>query len=213
MRLFVALLPPPAAAGELATALRAVRRGGDDPSRRWTDPAGWHLTLAFLGEVPDPLRPGLDAELGRAARDHGPYGLRLAGAGRFGERALWVGAEGDLAGVGGLAASVRDAARRAGAPADEEYGFEPHLTVALAPGIRRTAGPGPAATGPAGLGPLADALAGFRGTPWTADTLSLVRSLPPPPGPPGGRPSYTTVASWGLGRGSGPGGGGGGAGG
>ncbi|MFC4033612.1 RNA 2',3'-cyclic phosphodiesterase [Streptomyces polygonati] len=204
MRLFVALLPPPAAAGELAGALHAVRRRDDASALRWTQPGGWHFTLAFLGEVPDGVRPGLDERLGRAARRHGPHTLRLSGAGRFGERALWVGAEGDLAGVAGLADSVRAAGRRAGAPADEGHGFQPHLTVARSPGVRRTAGTeAAAASGPPRLGPLAEALAGFRGSPWTADTLSLVSSVPPRSGVPGEQPRYETVRAWPLGRGSG----------
>ncbi|MYS19258.1 2'-5' RNA ligase, partial [Streptomyces sp. DvalAA-14] len=139
MRLFVALLPPPAAAGELAGALDAVRRLDGASALRWTDRSGWHFTLAFLGEVPDSVRSDLDERLGRAAHRHGPHAMRLSGAGRFGERALWIGADGDLTGVGRLADSVRAAARRAGAPADEAHGFQPHLTVARNGGARRGA--------------------------------------------------------------------------
>jgi 2'-5' RNA ligase len=187
MRLFVALMPPPAAACELAAALRPVRSLPGSSGLRWTAPESWHFTLAFLGEVPDDVRPGLDVRLARAARRHAPGELRLAGGGRFGDRALWTGAQGDLAALGRLADSVRAAARRAGAPPAEEHGFRAHLTLARSPRAC-----------PVDLRPFADALAGFRGSAWPADTLSLVRSTPPRSGVPGEQPHYDTVASWPL---------------
>jgi RNA 2',3'-cyclic 3'-phosphodiesterase len=190
MRLFVALLPAPAAAAELAAALAPLHALPHAGRLRWTEPEGWHFTLAFLGEVPDTVRPELEERLGRAARRHGPYAMRLAGGGRFGDRALWTGAECDLADLARLADSVRAVARRAGAPADEEHGFTPHLTLARTP-----------RTGHVALRPFADALAGFRGAPWTAGTLSLVASIPPAPGVPGAQPHYEPVAGWRLGGG------------
>lgn len=188
MRLFVALLPPPAALTELAAALAPVRGLPDADALRWTAPEGWHLTLAFLGEVSDETRSDLDERLARAARRHGPYELRLAGGGRFGDRTLWTGAEGDLTAVGRLADSVRAAARRAGAAAAEEHDFHAHLTLARARhGVHVR------------LRPFADALADFRGSPWTAGILSLVASIPPRSGRPGEQPRYRIAVSWQLG--------------
>jgi 2'-5' RNA ligase len=189
MRLFVALLPPRAAADELAAVVDPLRRLPDAAALRWTTQESWHFTLAFLGEVADPVRPELAARLGRAAARHAPCRLRLSGGGRFGDRALWTGAEGDLTGLAALADSVRAAARRAGAPSDEEHGFRPHLTLARTQRGR-----------PVRLGPFADALAAFRGAPWTADTLCLVSSALPRSGAPGEQPRYTTQTAWPLGR-------------
>lgn len=189
MRLFVALLPPPAAVAELAEAVGPLRRLPGAQELRWTPPESWHLTLAFLGETPDVLRPDLDERLARAARRHGPYDLRLAGGGRFGDRALWAAAVGDLPGLARLAQSVRAAARRAGAPADEEHGFQAHLTLARTARGR-----------PVQLRPFAADLAAFHGASWPADTLHLVSSTPPRPGVPGEQPRYDTVAVWPLGR-------------
>lgn len=194
MRLFAALVPPPAAAGELAAALGPVRRLPGASEIRWTTPEGWHFTLAFLGEVPDEIRPGLDERLARAAHRHGPFDLRLSGGGRFGDRTLWIGAEGDLRGLSHCADSVRAAARRAGAPPAEEHGFRAHLTLARTPRGHS-----------AHLGPYADALAGFRGAPWTADHLSLVASFLPRSGVRGEQPRYETVALFPLGRTPSPG--------
>jgi 2'-5' RNA ligase len=207
MRLFVALLPPPEAVAELVRALGAVRRRARSSALRWTEPAGWHFTLAFLGEVPDPARPELDERLARAARRHGPYELRLAGGGRFGDRALWAGAYGDLSGLAHLADSVRAAARRAGAPADEEYGFQPHLTLAHSRDRTRTrarTGEGGRGSGSVDLRPFVEELAHFSGEPWVADRLSLVSSALPRSGTPGEQPRYTVEASWPLGPASGP---------
>jgi len=195
MRLFAALIPPPAAAAELAAALAPVRRMPGAADVRWTAREGWHFTLAFLGEVPDEVRPDLDERLARAARRHGPHELRLATGGRFGDRTLWIGAEGDLRGLSHLADSVRAGARRAGAPPAEEHGFSAHLTLARTPRGRA-----------AHLAPYAEALADFRGMPWTADRVSLVASFLPRSGIPGEQPRYETVREFRLGGPDGPGG-------
>ena len=48
MRLFVAIWPP----AEVRDRLRALARPAV-PGLRWTTPDQWHVTIAFLGEVPD----------------------------------------------------------------------------------------------------------------------------------------------------------------
>ena len=196
MRLFAAILPPPAAVAELTAALPPLRSLPGAGDLRWTAVEGWHLTLAFLGEVPDAVRPELAERLGRAARRHAPHELRLAAGGRFGDRALFAGVQGDTAALARLAGSVRAGARRAGAAVDEEHGFRAHLTLAR---TRRSA--------EQPLRPFADALAAFAGSPWTADTLSLVSSVLPRSGAPGEQSHYETVDAWPLGRPAGPGGG------
>jgi 2'-5' RNA ligase len=185
------VLPPPEALADLAATLRPLRRlpGGED--LRWTEPDGWHYTLAYLGAVPDARRSGLDERLARAARRHEPLSLRTSGGGRFGDRVLWAGAEGDLRALSALADSVRAAARRAGTPADEEHAFRAHLTLARA---RKHAAVDRARTPP--RWPATAARSGPR-TPsaWSRATrrppASPARSRTTPPSPPGrwaGRP-------------------------
>ncbi|MFD9570799.1 RNA 2',3'-cyclic phosphodiesterase [Streptomyces sp. NPDC059982] len=186
MRLFAAVLPSAEAVTELREALAAVDRG---TGLRWTDEAGWHFTLAFMGEVPDPLLPDLHARLARAASRTAPFTLRLHGAGHFGEHALWAGAAGALDSLRLLAERADAAARRAGVPMEQHRRYTPHLTLA-----RSRGGGG----GGGGLGTYVDALAGFEGTPWRVDTLSLVRSNLPTSGVPGERPRYETAAAWPL---------------
>lgn len=185
----MAVLPPEDALEALVTTVAGLRALPGTDGLRWTEPAGWHLTLAFLGEVDAALLPALDVRLSRVCRRHEPYGLRLAGGGRFGNQVLWTGAHGDTAGMTRLAQSVRAASRKAGAPSAEELGFRPHLTLARA---RRTA--------ETRLRPLAEALAPYEGPPWTADAVSLMRSHPPTPGVPGAQPRYETLLTWPLGR-------------
>ncbi|MFD0383674.1 RNA 2',3'-cyclic phosphodiesterase [Streptomyces stramineus] len=154
---------------------------------RWTAPADWHFTLAFLGEVDEALLPALTERLARAAHRHPPHELRFAGAGRFDDRVLWIGADGDRTALRDLARSAAAGARRAGVEADGKHPFRAHLTLARA-------------TDPVPLRPYEEHLAGFSGAPWTVERLALVRSKLPASGVPGERPRYETVAEWGLGH-------------
>ncbi|BAJ30238.1 MULTISPECIES: RNA 2',3'-cyclic phosphodiesterase [Kitasatospora] len=185
MRLFVAVNPPPPAKLELADAAAPLRELPGAGGLRWTEPAGWHLTLAFLGEVPADEVPALEHALARVAGGHPAHRLRLAGGGTFGERALWAGVEGDVRELRELAAAVQ---HELGAT-DEERGFHPHLTLARA-GTTRRRGAG----GPADLRTMAGALRGFRGTEWPAGRIQLMRSET------GYGPArYTALEGWPLG--------------
>ncbi|MCB5178348.1 RNA 2',3'-cyclic phosphodiesterase [Streptomyces antimicrobicus] len=182
MRLFAAVLPPPAAVAELREALGALPR---DEALRWTAEAGWHFTLAFMGEVGEPLLPELRVRLERAAARTAPFSLRLHGSGRFAHRALWTGAAGDIDALRMLAERADAAARRAGVPMEQHRRYQAHLTVARA----RTE---------VDLRPYVEAFAGFEGTPWPVEELHLVRSNLPGGGVPGAQPRYEVVASWPL---------------
>ncbi|MFC7647182.1 RNA 2',3'-cyclic phosphodiesterase [Streptosporangium lutulentum] len=81
MRLFLGLLPPWSVRDELVRALEPHRE--EWPRLRWLNPVGWHLTLSFLGEVPDRVLPGLETRLARATSRHASMTLSLAGAGAF----------------------------------------------------------------------------------------------------------------------------------
>ncbi|GHE80960.1 RNA 2',3'-cyclic phosphodiesterase [Streptomyces longispororuber] len=188
MRLFAAVLPPEAVVAELGGWVAGVRRLPGAEALRWTERAGWHLTLAFLGEVDDGLVPDLEARYARAARRTEPFPLALSGGGHFGGRALWAGLTGDVAALRLLAARAEAGARRARVAMDARRGFHPHLTVARS-------------RGEADLRPYVEALAPFEGAAWQADELSLVRSHLPVGGSPGARPRYERLAGWPLGRG------------
>lgn len=149
MRLFAAIVPPPEAVGHLEEFLDGLRTAR--PDLRWTPPAGWHLTLQFLGECgPFEVERQCDRWERRALRS-GPMELRLSGAGAFPHpwmaRAVWVGLAGDVDAFTALAA-------------DDQV---PHLTIAR---TRERAE----------LSALVDEVGHYDGPDWTARELVLFAS-------------------------------------
>ncbi len=182
MRLFVAIALPDVAAGELDNAVAPLRPAW--PELRWTGRDAWHLTLAFLGEVPEETTGRLAGRLERAAARHPRLPLSLGSAGAFPTaaraRVLWTGVRGDRRGLAGLAASVAAGARRAGVPPSSEgRRYEPHLTLARC-------------RMPADVRTLVATLDGFTGTAWVAGEIYLIRSQPQD------RPRYETLGTWPL---------------
>ncbi|MFE1247033.1 RNA 2',3'-cyclic phosphodiesterase [Streptomyces sp. NPDC058766] len=187
MRLFAAVLPPDEVRGELGSVIDGLRALPGADGMRWTQPPGWHFTLAFYGEVADDLLPGLTARLERTAQRTEPFPLALRGGGQFGRgTALWTGAEGDLATLRLLAERARAAARKAGVPMEEHRRYTAHLTVARSRETRHVKA-------------YVDALADFTGRSWTVEELALVRSSLPVSGVPGEQPRYEAVGRWVLG--------------
>lgn len=180
MRLFVALTPPADVVGDLEADVSALREAA--PQLRWTRPEQWHLTLAFLGEVDQPVLTELSGRLARAAKRHPPLGLSLGGGGRFGQRVLWTRVNGDRHGLRRLADSVGAAARRSGVPVGQRP-YRPHLT--LARGDEDT-----------DLRPLVERLTDFTGLNWVADRLHLVHSSLG--AGPGGTAQHEPIAGWPL---------------
>ncbi|MET7297381.1 RNA 2',3'-cyclic phosphodiesterase [Embleya sp. NPDC005575] len=181
VRLFVALAPPDDAKDELARALRPVHAA--HPRLRWNRIEDWHITLAFLGEVPVDVVEALRAPLAEVAASTRPIGLELRGAGQFDERVLWSGVHGEPDALHTLADAVRGVVR-AGGVALEDRPLRAHLTLARA---RRDNLDGIAAA--------AGELAGFVGRRWSARRLHLVGSnLGRGPGP----IHYRDVDAWPL---------------
>ncbi|MEV8094284.1 RNA 2',3'-cyclic phosphodiesterase [Kitasatospora sp. NPDC085879] len=193
MRLFVAVNPPSEALQELVDAAAAVREQPGADRLRWSGTEGWHLTLAFLGEVPVTELPELEAALARTAGEHGAHRLRLAGCGTFGDRVLWAGVDGEVWALRRLAEAVRGAVGEVGVETDQ-YGFHPHLTLARA-GSSRGRRRAEQRVAAAELQHLATGLDGFRGMEWEAGEFHLMLSET------GFGPShYRTLATWPLAR-------------
>lgn len=188
-RLFVAVVPPPAAREHLRETLAALPEPlRQDPDLRWTAPERWHITLAFLGQVPGPLLTRLRQELAPAVADVAPLPpLALRGAGHFGRTAAWIGvgpadtsqAQSDH--LRRLARSVRRACRAARCPPDDDQ-WRAHLTIA------RTRRGATASM----LSVLSRHLVDYAGPPWRAAEVMLVESFLGP------SPQHVPVAAWPL---------------
>ncbi|WP_411071270.1 RNA 2',3'-cyclic phosphodiesterase [Streptomyces sp. cmx-4-25] len=187
MRLFAAVLPPPERLDELGHVVDRLCRLPGAEGVRWTSRPGWHLTLAFMGEVEEALLPELRVRLERAASRTPPFSLRLHGGGHFGGRVLWAGVAGDLDVLRLLAERSDAAARRTGIAMEEHRRYRAHLTVGRGDGVDP--------------GPFLDVLDGFEGGRWEATELALMRSKPPVSGVRGEQPRYERVGVWPLGGG------------
>ncbi|KJS60945.1 RNA 2',3'-cyclic phosphodiesterase [Streptomyces rubellomurinus] len=182
LRVFVALAPPDDAKDELARALRPAYAGY--PRLRWNRIEDWHITLAFLGELPSTAVPLLRSALAGLAASHPAPRLALRGGGQFDERLLWSGIDGDLEGLHLLAEDVRELVRSCGI-AFRDRPLRPHLTLARARRDDATSVPQAAA-----------GLSGFVGRAWQAERLHLVGSnIGRGPGP----IRYRDIESWRLG--------------
>lgn len=103
------------------------------PGARWSPPPNMHITLCFMGEVPEPQAVEMAQVLDGIKVP--PFTLSLTGLGTFGgerqkERAriLYAGVEHDGA-LPRLAQKIETAARRLGIAVDNRKYF-PHVTLA-----------------------------------------------------------------------------------
>jgi len=127
------------ASGDREPLARAVRRalGGDDAGRRYrlARAEGLHLTLYFLGALPEETRARLAAGLPGLADAPAPR-LELEGTGAFPDesraRVLWVGVRGELERLATLHGRVLELVERVGLDTSGERarGYRPHVTVA-----------------------------------------------------------------------------------
>ena len=163
-RAFVAVVPPEDVLDAIETRVVPARAPHD--GLRWNRREQWHLTLRFLGPVPD-----VDALVGalRNALATAPAGgaLQLGGAGAFpnARRAsvLWFGVRSGGDALGAVAAAVESASVAIGF-APEPRPFAAHLTVARVPRSRDVT---------AVLAALGDDPVG---EPWVVDDVVLIAS-------------------------------------
>ncbi|MET8624810.1 RNA 2',3'-cyclic phosphodiesterase [Kitasatospora sp. NPDC004669] len=191
MRLFVAVIPPVAALQGLADAVAPVRGLPGADRLRWTTVEGWHLTLAFLGQVPAERLPELETGLAAVTEVHPVHRLRIAGSGRFGDRVLWAGVEGQTWALRRLAEAVTEATAEVTGETDD-FAFHPHVTLARA-GSHRGHRRAVQRVAAAELDALAAALAQYQGPEWEAAELHLMKSDLD-----GGFAHYESLCSWEL---------------
>src|SRR5262245_24684803 len=133
MRMFVAVVPPPEVVEHLDAFLEVRREAA---AYRWASVEQFHVTLAFLSDVPDRKLDELVERLGRAAARRHAFSASVAGGGAFPNvgraRVLWAGLGLDDDGrseLSRMATGARAAANRTGVPVDGQR-FRAHITVA-----------------------------------------------------------------------------------
>lgn len=162
IRAFVALTPPEDVAASLVAAQAGL------PAGRAVEREALHLTLAFLGEHPEPILEDVHYALSAI---RGPrFELRLEGLGMFGEgkpRVVYAGVAPEPA-LGRLREKVVQAARGAGLELERNR-FRPHVTLARLGGK-------PDPEDFERLRAFTARGAGFRAGPFTVERFELMRS-------------------------------------
>jgi 2'-5' RNA ligase len=115
---------------DLKRHVRRWRAGVEGPDLRWTDPDGWHVTLAFLGSTEASAVPGLLAVLRDLAAGTTSFRVATGGVGAFprlgAAQAIWYGVSDPDHRLRDLASRVQAAVLPTGSPAR----FRAHLTLA-----------------------------------------------------------------------------------
>jgi 2'-5' RNA ligase len=165
-RLFVALPVPDPIRTALARAVRPLHHRLEGLS--WTRPDGWHVTLAFLGEVPAERVDEVVEVVTGWASSTPPMTVALGAAGRFDRHTLWVGVDDRPAGTVAAAGDALQAALAdVGLPVQRRR-VRPHLTLARGRARRRVAR--------ADVEHLDTSLDGLRGRSWRVGDVEVVRS-------------------------------------
>jgi 2'-5' RNA ligase len=152
MRLFVAVWPSPEARHALAGLPRP-----EHPAVRWVPTGQLHVTLRFLGELPDDAVADVKGALWAVAARHAPRRVELGpSTSRLGRGVLMV----PVAGLADLGRSVAEAMSLLGTPPPRRP-FVGHVTLARGRNRR----------------PIPASLSGQRiEAAWDAGQLTLVRS-------------------------------------
>jgi 2'-5' RNA ligase len=103
------------------------------PNARWVSPEMFHVTLAFLGDVPDVDLNVVCQAVADATRGARPFTLNLQSLGAFPDptrpRVAWVGVAGPgLEALVKLRRSIVEAVTGTGYPPEDDR-FTPHLTL------------------------------------------------------------------------------------
>ena len=132
-RCFVALPISDDLRHELGVAVDRWRPRHDLAGLRWMPSSGWHVTLAFLGDLPPSRVPEIERTLVGVAARHEPMSLTTGGLGGFprpqAAKVAWYGVDGAARRVSALAGDVAAALGMG-----ETRPFHPHLTLARAVG-------------------------------------------------------------------------------
>lgn len=131
IRTFIAVELAPSVmsrAGDLIDKLRVA------PAEvNWVHTQHMHLTLKFLGDVPDTDTPDVCRVVQRVAEGFEPFEITFRGLGAFPNlrdpRTLWIGIEDGEEELKALQAALENALKQELGYAKEQRAFQPHLTI------------------------------------------------------------------------------------
>ncbi|MBW1783787.1 MAG: RNA 2',3'-cyclic phosphodiesterase [Deltaproteobacteria bacterium] len=99
---------------------------------RWVRVANIHLTMVFMGNVPEAQLGPIGEAAGGVCREYAPFHIQLKGLGLFGSRrnprVLWVGLGGDRDRMSCFRGDLQKALKPFGIK-EEKRPFRPHLTL------------------------------------------------------------------------------------
>ena len=132
-RVFCAIELPEAARQRVTRHILQLKEAAPDAQASWSRAENIHLTLKFLGAIPQTSVQNLSEAASRAVEGLGPFTIRLEQTGVFpphgSPRVLWIGVD-DLEGkLAKLHMRLEAESEKAGFPR-ESRSFHPHLTLA-----------------------------------------------------------------------------------
>ena len=134
-RAFVAVVPPASVKAELGAVVAQLKQHDADEAVRWVAEDALHITLAFLGQIPESMvAPMLDA-LSKETAGTESFELAIGSLGTFGDRrrkggaqVVWAGLGEDIDALQVLDERVAAAVRSVGLRI-ESRAFQPHITL------------------------------------------------------------------------------------
>jgi RNA 2',3'-cyclic 3'-phosphodiesterase len=144
LRTFIAVEISSAVRAKAEELIGLLRAAGADV--KWVEPHNLHLTLQFLGDVPENQIADVCGAVEQATGEVRPFALEVRGAGAFPNpgkpRTLWLGAKEGSAQMADLHDRVALALADLGFR-DEERRYQPHLTIGRVRGTKNIASLGP----------------------------------------------------------------------
>ena len=130
MRIFIGIKLDDTVLDSIETFLKPFRKIASPV--KWTKRENLHITLKFIGDVPDDTYSEIETRLTAADFNTGPMDLKFTGCGKFGKNSdmniFWVGMEKNEK-LEDMFNRIEAALEKAGFP-KETRAFKPHITVA-----------------------------------------------------------------------------------
>lgn len=177
MRSFIAIELPDKIKTFLSCLQEKLKRTASDV--KWVEPRNIHLTLKFLGEIPESKLPEITAAVQDIAQTKSSFVMRLAFLGAFPNikscRVIWVGIDKGDTESKEIALAMEEKLQKSGIPGEERK-FSSHITLGRARGAKNRQG----------LIELLDTLAGSlsrENLEFEVKKLTLFKSTLTPQGP------------------------------